>query len=129
MVFLVCLIALVILQLGVTSAKKPDSERYVKGKIYGSLEDIFRAQYSFSTFDKDGNLLRNKKIDIFLFRNFFIEFLNGEVRARIYVSASSARNMSPDIWDIYEISPELLVVKDIFGQKLKFVLNTYSVSR
>ncbi len=127
--FLFCMVVFILLPIGVDAMKKPDFELFMKGRVYGSFADIFRAQYSFSTFDRDGNLMRNEKIDIFLFRNFYLEFLEGEVSARIYVSSSSSKNKSPSAWEVSEISPELLTVKDVSGQRIRFIQNTYLVFR
>ena len=123
------IVSLSIVWVGISEKKKPDSDTYFMGKIYGSLRDIYRNTYGFSAFDKDGKLLRSEEIYIFLMRYFYIKILNGEEVIHIYVSSHSADDTDLNNWKISEIHPELLVADDVKWQTIKFIQNTYTVER
>ena len=123
------IVSLSIVCAGISEKKKPDYDTYFKGKIYGSLWDIYRNTYGFSAFNKDGRLLRSEEIDIFLMRYFYIRILDGEEIIHIYVSSHSAHDTDLNNWEISEIHPELLVVDDVKWQTIKFIQNTYTVGR
>ena len=117
---LVALLLMVFLSL---IKNKPESEIFVRGKIYGQFRDVFNSTYKFRTYDSKNNQIREEIIDIFLFRSFIINFNDNEKYFSIWQSQHEEKYLNNKSFMMIFTPEGLIEIFPNSGEKIDFCVN------